>query len=297
MRSGGHFDPSPAVTARLRREGPAASFHPAIDRTLPAPAVRQLYLRLRDAIMGGLLGPRHRLPSTRAAAQEWGLSRGLVAEAYDLLVAEGYAESRLGAGTFVASGLPADLLRGATRARGNAVLGERRVSAMAATTQRLSKPPSDRTVPFATGRVVHDERTAGLLRRIAARHIDFRRNSYRDPQGEPELRSAIARYLAVSRGVRCGPGQVFVTAGSQQALDLVCRVLVTPGETMLVEDPCYPPARLSFVLNGAEVVAAPVDADGLVTETLAHAPGPAALYVTPSHQYPTGAALPLARRL
>ena len=287
------------TSRRLHREGPATSFHPDIDRTLPIPVLRQLYLRLRDAIMEGVLEAGHRFPSTRAAAREWKLSRGLVVEAYELLAAEGYIEGRHGSGTFVASGLPTDWRGHSTRARENATGSERRVSVNAVMAQRLQMASLDRTVAFATGLVVHDERTSGLLRRIAARHADFRRNSYADPQGEFKLRSAIAQHLSTSRGVRCGAGQVFVTAGSQQALDLASRVLVTPGETMFVEDPCYPPARLVFALNGAQLVGIPVDTSGFVTDHLRRASTkqPAALYVTPSHQYPTGAVLPLVRRL
>ncbi len=287
------------MTQRLRRESPATSFHPGIDRSGPIPAVRQLYLRLRDAIMEGVLEPGSRLPSTRIAAVEWTLSRGLVAEAYDLLIAEGYAESRHGSGTYVISGLPPELLGRTLRAREDNAKVERRVSVLAATAQRYASPLLDRSVAFATGRVVHDARTAGLLRRIALRHVDFRSNIYRDPQGEPDLRSAIARHVSTSRGVRCAADQVFVTSGSQQALDLACRVLVTPGEAMLVEDPCYPPARQVFAMNGAALVGLPVDAGGIVTAALKQASRsrPAALYVTPSHHYPTGAVLPLSRRL
>lgn len=249
--------------------------------------------------MEGILEPGSRLPATRVAAVEWMLSRGLVAEAYDLLVAEGYAESRHGSGTYVTSGLPSELLGRTPRAREEDTGAGRRISALAATARRHAGPPADRSVAFATGRVVHDERTAGLLRRIATRHIDFRRNIYRDAQGEPELRSAIARHVSTSRGVRCAAEQVFVTSGSQQALDLACRVLVTPGDTMLVEDPCYPPAGQAFAMNGATLVGMPVDAAGLVTDTLKQMSRnrPAALYVTPSHHYPTGAVLSLSRRL
>lgn len=153
------------MTQRLRRESPATSFHPGIDRSGPIPAVRQLYLRLRDAIMEGVLEPGSRLPSTRVAAVEWTLSRGLVAEAYDLLIAEGYAESRHGSGTYVISGLPPELLGRTLRAREDDAKVERRVSVLAATAQRYASPLLDRSVAFATGRVVHDARTAQELGR------------------------------------------------------------------------------------------------------------------------------------
>jgi GntR family transcriptional regulator/MocR family aminotransferase len=284
----------------MRRESPAANFHPQIDQTSPIPAVRQLYLRLREAIMAGRLASGHRLPSTRAASKEWRFSRGLIAAAYDMLIAEGYAVGRHGSGTYVATGLPAMHPSDGRRVGARLADAPRRISAM--TAEVMGSPLSLQTLPqiaFVTGRVVHDERTSRLLGHIAKRHIDYRRDGYRDAQGDQELRSAIAAYLAASRGVRCEAGQVFITSGAQQALDLALRVVVTPGEAVLVEDPCHPPARQALVLNGVRVIGMPVDADGLITERLVEASAdmPAALYVTPSHQYPAGSALPPARRL
>ncbi|MDM7850876.1 MocR-like pyridoxine biosynthesis transcription factor PdxR [Pseudochrobactrum kiredjianiae] len=282
----------------LRRESAAAGFLPVIDASSSVPAVRQLYLQLRDGIVSGLLQPDHRLPSTRLASLEWSLSRGLVTEVYEMLIAEGYAVGRHGSGTYIASGLPAMLI-GSDKARGITRTTKRRgisVAAMRAMQTDLAPPPQ---VAFSTGRVVHDARTAGLLKRLTYRHIDYATDTYRDPQGEVSLRQAIAAHLAASRGVRCEPDQIFITSGTQQALDFIIRVLVSPDETVMVEDPCYPPARLAFVLNGAQVTGLPVDDEGLITGNLAAYDGkaPAAIYVTPSHQYPSGSALPLARRL
>lgn len=282
----------------LRRESAAAIFLPTIDTGSFTPAVRQLYLQLRDGIISGMLQPGHRLPSTRAASQEWSLSRSLIAEAYEMLIAEGYAIGRHGSGTYVASGLPLmKVINGETHKKAEA--SKRRgisVAAMRAMHMDLTPP---RQVAFATGRVIHDKRTASLLKRLTYRHIDYASDRYRDPQGEVTLRCAIAAYLAASRGVRCEPEQIFITSGTQQALDFAIRVLVSPGETVMLEDPCYPPAQLAFVLNGAEINGLPVDDKGLVTHNLSAYDGksPAAIYVTPSHQYPSGSALPLARRL
>lgn len=287
----------PAVPT-MRRESAAAGFVPAITVSSPVSAVRQLYLQLRDTIVAGTLRPDQRLPSTRTAATEWSLSRGLIAEAYDMLIAEGYAVGRHGSGTYVASGLP-PMPVGSNPARTtNAVVGQRDISVAARQVMRMEMA-APAQVPFATGRVVHDTRTAGLLKRLAHRHIDYAADSYRDPQGEMSLRSAITAHVAASRGVRCEPGQIFITSGTQQALDLAIRVLVSPGQTAFIEDPCYPPARQAFLLSGADIRGMPVDEEGLITATLdAHdGPAPAVIYVTPSHQYPSGSALPLARRL
>ena len=282
----------------LRRESAAAGFLPLIDPSSPVPAVRQLYLQLRDNIVAGTLRPDQRLPSTRMATIEWSLSRGLIAEAYDMLVCEGYAVGRHGSGTYVAAGLP-PMPIGSGSTQKTTPGGEHRQISIAARLVMQTEMAAPAQVAFATGRVVHDARTAGLLKRLAHRHIDYAKDCYRDPQGEASLRTAIAAHVAASRGVRCDPGQIFITSGTQQALDLAIRVLVSPGETVLIEDPCYPPARQAFVLNGARIGGMPVDHEGLITGSLDAYDGPAsaAIYVTPSHQYPSGSALPLARRL
>ncbi|MGO4334614.1 PLP-dependent aminotransferase family protein [Labrys sp. KB_33_2] len=282
----------------LRRESAAAGFLPAIETPSPVPAVRQLYLQLRNGIIAGRLQPGHRLPSTRTASREWSLSRGLIAESYDMLIAEGYAVGLHGSGTYVASGLP-PIPTGASDGRKAAQGNDSRAISTAARLAMRIGTALPLQAPFTTGRVIHDIKTASLLKRLTLRHLDYTHDGYRDPQGEQTLREAIAAHLIASRGVRCEPGQIFITSGTQQALDLAARLLASPGETVLVEDPCYPPARQAFAFNGARLAGIPVDRDGLITQALGSydGPAPAAVYVTPSHQYPSGSALPLARRL
>jgi GntR family transcriptional regulator / MocR family aminotransferase len=287
------------VPRSLRRESPASAFLPQVDRTSQVPVGRQLYLHLRDAIISGSLVAGFRLPSTRAAATEWCLARGVVAEAYEMLIAEGYALARHGSGTYVAPNLHPLLPIPGRGSVTSPRRGLRPVSPVAEEAKRMRPniaAPSQSA--FATGRVVHDARTARLLARIASRHLDFGRDCSGDAQGLPQLRAAIAMHLAASRGVRCEADQVFVTAGTQQALDLVARTLVAPERCVVVEDPCYPPARQVLALNGARLVGLPVDGDGMMTARLWQLKAqPVAIYVTPSHQYPAGSALPLARRL
>jgi GntR family transcriptional regulator/MocR family aminotransferase len=116
-----------------------------------------------------------------------------------------------------------------------------------------------------------------------------------DPTGHPGLRAAIARHIGVSRAVRAQPADVIVTAGAQQAIDLISRVLLEPGATAAVEDPGYPPARMLFASQGVRIVGVPVDAEGLVVDAI---PADARLvYVTPSHQFPLGLAMSLERRM
>lgn len=288
------------MTLKRRREGPAAGFRPSIDPSSAAPLPRQLYLSLRNAIAEGRLTTGQRLPSTRLASAEWKISRGVIAEAYEILITEGFAAARQGSGTYIASSIPDGAARIDQLCGGNAHPIRRSVSAAA--TAILTRGPSlepQKALPFVTGRIAHDERTARLLKRIAARHINYAFEGYGDIQGEKALRAAISAHLAVSRGVRCTAEQVFITAGTQQALDLAFRVLMTPGDTAVIEDPCYPPARQCLALNGINVVGLPVDRDGIDTERLiagAMSP-PSVFYVTPSNQYPVGSVLSLSRRL
>lgn len=283
-----------------RRESPSAGFQPLLDPTAPGSLARQLYLALREAIADGMIKAGQRLPSSRLAAREWMQSRGTIAEAYDHLVAEGYATARHGSGTYVLPGTPVEQFEPGPRQIVGAGRTQRMISA--SVTAMLTSGPSlepQKLLPFVTGRMAHDERTARLLKRLAGRHVNYAFEGYGDIQGEPDLRAAIVAHVAASRGVRCTPEQLFITAGTQQALDLAFRVLVSPGDRVIVEDPCYPPARQCLSLNGAEIVGLPVDQSGLVIEQLIAgdlAP-PALVYVTPSNQYPSGSVLSLPRRL
>lgn len=285
---------------KRRREEPSAGFQPAIDPSSAAPLPRQLYLLLRNAVAEKRLTAGQRLPSTRLASAEWKISRGVIAEAYEILIAEGFAVARHGSGTYIAPSIPESVAR-IDQPGGEGVCPIRR-TVSAAATAILTRGPSlepQKALPFVTGRIAHDERTARLLNRIAARHVNYAFEGYGDIQGENALRAAIGAHLAVSRGVRCTPEQVFITAGTQQALDLAFRVLMTPGDTAIVEDPCYPPARQCLALNSINVVGLPVDRDGLDTERLlvGAIPPPSVFYVTPSNQYPVGSVLSLSRRL
>ena len=118
---------------------------------------------------------------------------------------------------------------------------------------------------------------------------------YGPPEGLPQLREALARYLQRSRGVRCTADQVIVVNGSQQALDLAARVLVDPGDGVVIEEPCYPGARAVFAANGARIVPVECDDEGLIVGAIPA--GPKVAYVTPSHQFPSGVVMSASRRL
>jgi GntR family transcriptional regulator/MocR family aminotransferase len=258
-----------------------------IDRASPVPVLRQLYFGIRQSILDGRLPPGARLPPSRALAQRLGLARNTVVAAYEQLIAEGFAEGRIGAGTEVSRTLP---------------------QAVEAPPRRVATPdgpvPGDGphgTAPFTTGRVDWDARSRKVWRGLVLRHLDAVDDGmlgYGDPRGSHALRAAVAAYLRAARAVRCEADQVVVTAGAQQAIDLVLRAVLRPGDAVWMEDPGYPAVRAAMVAAGAAVASVPVDAQGLdVAAGLVAAPQARLAYVTPSSQYPLGVVLSMARRL
>ncbi len=267
---------------------PADLLLPGIDRASGVPLLRQIYLALRQAILAGVLPPGARLPPSRSLAVELGVARNSVVAAYEQLLAEGFVSGRVGAGTFVSRELP-------------------EVPEHPPLRNPPAPPPTPEahhlygTAPFTTGRVSLDARTLHLWRRLTVKHLqrpDPRLLGYADPQGASALREAIAAYLRAARAVRCQPDQVVVTAGAQQAIDLVLRVLLAPGDAVWLEDPCYPAVQAALAASGARIVPVPVDGQGLdVAAGISAAPQARLAYVTPSSHYPLGVQLSMARRL
>lgn len=286
-----------AEKASRRHEGATHLVDIAIDRASQASVGRQLYFALRDAIVSGRMPAGARLPSTRAAAGLWGVSRGVVVEAYDTLLSESYVVGHHGSGTFVSADVPgrSERARRTTAARPTAKSDISSAARSVIGNALLDPQPQ---VAFATGRAEPDDRTRAVLKRLGHRHLDALCDHYRDPQGEERLRSEVVTYLAAARGVRCDPGRVFITSGSQQAIDLAIRTLIDRGDTVAIEEPGYPPARLAFTAGGAKLLPIPVDPHGIDVGLLAECTeNVRAVYVTPSHQYPTGTVLSMARRL
>lgn len=276
----------------------------AIDRDSDRPLYRQIYEGYRDAIIEGRLRAGERLPSTRVLAEELGVSRFPVLNAFDQLLAEGYCESRVGAGTFVATALPEEIPLAADGAAGTgapAPRGPRRLAGGAVADLRGPPYPRRGNEPFAVGGVAVEEFPfrvwAGLVAR-RARRLDPQRMHYGPALGLPRLRAAIAAYLRTARGVRCEPEQVMVVSGSQQALDLTARALLDPGSPVWIEEPGYWGAQDALKVAGARLEPVPVDAEGLdVAAGIARAPEARAAFVTPSHQFPLGATMSASRRL
>src|SRR5499433_2690615 len=268
-------------------------------RKTGGPLYRRVYHALKSTIREGRLAPDARLPSTRELAADLRVSRNTVVLAYEQLLAEGYVVSRNRATASVASSLPASALPASSRQKpGHAAP----VSAYARRlTELLPSPPARSTglrYDFRYGEPSIDEFPREIWRRLlAARARRTARDAfgYADPAGYAPLRVALAEYLKRARGVVCETEQIVITNGSQQGFDLAARVLLDPGDAVVVEEPHYPGVTIPFEAAGARLAYTPVDADGLQTHTL---PSRARLaYVTPCHQFPTGVIMPLERRL
>ncbi|MFC7698379.1 PLP-dependent aminotransferase family protein [Bradyrhizobium sp. GCM10028915] len=262
---------------------------------------QQLTQVLREAISNGMLKPGERLPSTRALAASLQLARGTVIEAFGQLHAEGYLEARARGGTIVANVNGDSELVSPAQAfieppRIGPVLAEN-VARLAEVAQTL-RPQG--TTPFAiahpAGAVAPDDKWRRLGNRVRALRVAAP-SGYIDPKGLLDLRLAITDYVRKARGVKCEPGQVVITAGTQQGVFLAATVLLADGDAVWAEDPAYP--GIVAVLGNFNVQTSriPVDAQGIdVHEGLVRCPKARVAFVTPSHQYPLGMPMSMARR-
>jgi GntR family transcriptional regulator/MocR family aminotransferase len=258
-----------------------------------------LYGELRLAILEGRLGPGMRLPASRDFASQYGLSRGTVVSVFERLQDEGYVSCRVGFGTWV-----------------------NRVAAVQPTRQTTSTPPAyirrvisayvrpkpfvdlvwpQEIRPFRVADPAVAEFPSELWGRIAAeRSRNFRSwlKTGHDGLGYRPLRDAIADYLRVSRGVRCGAEQIMIVSGAQQALDLLARLLLKQNDPVWMEDPGYFGASIAFGSVGARIIAVPVDEEGLsVSAGKKMCPRAKGVYLTPAHQFPLGVTMSLERRM
>ncbi|GJG96942.1 PLP-dependent aminotransferase family protein [Cupriavidus pauculus] len=274
---------------------PEIPFIGALDRDA-GPLSRQLVQALRDAVACGDLKPGESLPSTRALAEALGVSRGTVVEAFEQLVAEGVCTAQHGAGTRVAALTPAPVTP--RRARGDIRLPAA-AQAFASIAKEFTALPQ---VPFAVsvpaGAAAPNEAWRRLGNRLRAGG-GAQPAGYGEPQGTRPLREAIADYLRRSRSVHCDAGQVVITTGTQQGLFLSCQVLLEPADPVWVENPAYRGITAILESTGPRdrIVRVPVDDEGIDVEAgIALARDARAAFVTPSHQYPLGMPLSMARR-
>jgi GntR family transcriptional regulator/MocR family aminotransferase len=270
-----------------------------LERSGTQSLYRQLYEQLRGAILDGRLIAGTRVPSSRSMAGQLGIARNTVLAAVEQLAAEGFLEARQGSGTVVSSQLSAEL----TLAASKRTSGKRPAYTLSVAGKRLAGV--NRTIeggedpkPFQPG--IPDLGAfptaiwARLLRRETQR-LQPEALAYGWTAGHPRLREVLCAHLREMRGIQAEPEQVIITSSAQAALDLLARALVGPGDAVWLEEPGYLGARAAFSGAGADLIPVPVDDHGL-NPGGKHVP-PRAIYVTPSHQYPTGRLMPLARRL
>lgn len=283
----------------------------ALDNHSTLPLHRQLYEELRCLILSGKLPPGGRIPSTRGLAKSLGISRATVTQSYEQLLSEGYLQTVRGSGTFVCDQLPNDLLAtpftdGKTAmptqllmplsSYGNSLL---QTDYLATFNNRES---SEQLISFQYGTPIFDDIPLKQWRQLLSRHCQATNRGMfdyaNDARGYLPLREAISRYLVQSRAVQCEADQVIIVSGSQQALELVTRILIERGDQVAIENPSYLDAQRIFFTNGAKLLPIAVDKSGIIVQQLLDYTAPIKLvYVTPSHQFPTGAIMSLSQRL
>lgn len=274
-----------------------------LKRSRGAPLHRQLYDGLRAAILDGRLRPGSAIPASRVLARDLALSRTTVLAAIEQLVVEGYVETRRGSGTRVAHWTK-DMVSPGSRPRASSrpISRDRLVADRWRDAAAHGRPADRNSVPKPLRSGIPDVSIfptalwTRLLRRTSLR-IDGREAGYAFTSGHPAFKQAITRHLVEHRLARIAPEQVIVTPSAQGALDLIARLLLEPGDRVWIEDPGYRGARIAFLLAGAKLIPVPVDSQGIDPAALRRSAPPKLIYVTPSHQYPLGHTLSLARRL
>jgi GntR family transcriptional regulator/MocR family aminotransferase len=287
-----------------------ASFVPpiAIDYHTKTPMYRQLYDWFRRVITDGQMRPGQRVPSTRSLAAELKISRIPVLNAYEQLLAEGYLETFIGAGTCVARSIPDDALSAqASKARKGLQeivekMGPRRISRRgAALTHVPTQSWLDNLGAFRVSLPALDHFPIRVWSKLVARHSRKPTRgimAYGNAMGQLSLREAIADYLGAVRAVRCEASQILVTTGSQQGLQISAQVLLDPNDPVWMEEPGYPGARQAFMTALAHLVPVPVDHQGMnIAEMIRRGHTARAVYITPSHQYPLGMTMSATRRM
>ncbi|WP_159813183.1 PLP-dependent aminotransferase family protein [Pseudomonas sp. 18058] len=283
---------------------------------------RQLYQALRLRVLDGRLASGTRLPASRDLAAALAISRNSVVRAYDQLYAEGFIEGRVGDGTYVAqlsapppsakklstkvstglsTGLPTAL---STNWLDLPVIPSSKVihsdTFSRIENNHLAKPPSGPPRAFRVGVPAFDLFPFEVWAKLNAafwRKPDLQQLCYGDPAGDARLRAMIAAYLRSSRGMQCSAEQIVITSGAQQGISLCAQLLVEPGDGVGIENPGYRAAGHAFAVAGARLRGIAVDEEGIDCAALAAATDCRVAYVTPSHQYPTGVVMSLARRL
>ncbi|GED68776.1 GntR family transcriptional regulator [Brevibacillus reuszeri] len=260
-----------------------------IDREKPMSLIRQLYTEIRTKILFGEITAGYKLPSTRSLANELQVSRNVVVEAYEQLLAEGYIESMQGSGYFVASGVYLEQ-------------HARSLSQAYPQPKKSEEESGHGFIDFRSGvpaLELFPRTTWGKMVQRVCQEAPAIAFGYGRPEGKQELREVLSRYLYRMRGVKCEPEQIVITSGATQALSLIAKVLLGPGSIVQMEDPITQDIQTIFRSAGATIQPIAADAYGMVMEDLpspVHT-APSFVFVTPSHQFPLGGTLPIQRRI
>ena len=267
-----------------------------LDRSRPETLTTQLASQLREAIGRSMIPAGTRLPSTRRLSEQLGISRNTAVRAYDILVMEGFAATAPASGIFAAKPILLVPVAAETTLHGGGIdlagpVLDHRGLRPAAERYRLSFDfvpgrPNARLFPLRTWR----RPVLAALSHASAPEL----SRHGDPGGLFDLRVALSNFLSTTRGMVTDPARITITHGAQEAFALVARILLTPGKTAVMEDPCYRGAANAFEAAGATLVGVPVDAEGMRPDALPA--GGSVLYLTAAHQYPTGGVLPKHRR-
>ncbi|GAB7127749.1 PLP-dependent aminotransferase family protein [Silvimonas sp. JCM 19000] len=268
-----------------------------IDKADVAPLYRQLQDALRQAILLHELAPGRKLPSSRLLAAELGIGRNTVIQVYEQLALEGYVQAGTGSGTFVADSTPDTRFAGVTLPQPTAsteplsARGRRLLNAAG-----VSRRQWGAFVPGVADVTRFPTDVWGRLQSRRMRNLQPELLSYAPPGGHMPLREVLAEYLRSARGVRCHAEQVIITTGIHQSVDLAVRLLSDPGDEVWTEDPCYWGVRSVMQASGLQLRSIAVDAEGINPTEADLARPPRMMLVTPSHQYPLGMVMSLARR-
>ncbi len=267
-----------------------------LDEKSESPLYRQIYEAIRRSILSGEFHSGRQLPASRLLATQLGVSRMTVINAYDQLLAEGYLESRAGAGTFVAEHLPEEFLQtpGIKLQKSDAETSPRNLK-LSGYGKNISKEigrilqnnQATPIIPFQHGLAAIDDFPFDVWAKLTSRcYQTLQRNrfGYGEPAGFYPLRESIAAYLKSARAVNCTPEQVIITNGAQHAFDLIGRILLEAKTEVWVENPCYFGARQAFQSVGAKLIPVPVDKNGFdLSAALKQSRNARMVYVTPSH--------------
>lgn len=257
-----------------------------IDRSLDIPLIRQVYQLIRERILNGNLQSGEKLPSTRALSTELKVSRNVILEAYDQLLAEGFVVSRMGSGTFVAEGTFLEQ--------------QKKIPSFHSLNWGEDKNKENDMISFRSGIPALDlfpRKTWAKLSYTIWNDIASSTFGYDIPEGRPELRQVLSRYLLKTRGVDCHPEQIVITSGATQALTLVSKLLLSPDDLVIMEDPITNDIQTIFKTTDSILYPIPVDEYGMKTSLLPVNKNPKLVFITPSHQFPLGGTLPIQRRI